>query len=346
MRQNHAEFANFLCHFGRDKVLLDYAESVVLPAFTDDSMIRSRGSENPKHYYFYDVGLEIVQDHGRDPILGISGRFVKDVSLVRTQVFDKTQGLIEDYQTMDSSPSSFFLLVLNNHQLAFYPETSYAPTISEFQSTVRRFFFDKYEEFIDAQHKTLNDSRDKSKKGSKVTKKKLREDHPPPNVDIVPLANSQSIRDFVLQFDVLKRLEFRLLRPNPTFDAEEAFGQVRGVLSDLGADNAKLTTSNVEDGLNKEAAVTVINQAALGGNQEVSLQGVTYNGTDIRGSNEDFKATVPVSNVDGTRRGLVEVLYTSLLTVVAASAQPAHGDAHKGILRRLASIVRDSLGDQ
>ena len=33
----HLEFANFLCHFGRDKVMIDYLTEIVVPAFTDDT---------------------------------------------------------------------------------------------------------------------------------------------------------------------------------------------------------------------------------------------------------------------------------------------------------------------
>jgi len=58
--QNRAEFANFLCHFSKDFVFLDYLEAIVLPAFTDDTMIRSRGSENRRDYHFYDVNLDVL----------------------------------------------------------------------------------------------------------------------------------------------------------------------------------------------------------------------------------------------------------------------------------------------
>ena len=51
MRQHNAAFANFICRFGSEKVLLDYAEQIVLPAFTDDTMIRSFGKG--RTYYFF-----------------------------------------------------------------------------------------------------------------------------------------------------------------------------------------------------------------------------------------------------------------------------------------------------
>ncbi len=345
MAQNRAEFANFLCHFSKDFVFLDYLEAIVLPAFTDDTMIRSRGSENRRDYHFYDVNLDVLDDSGDEPILAISGHFVKDVNLIRTQIYDKDKGLVEDHDSIESSPSSFFLLIINNHKLVFYPETPYAPSIGEFQSTVKRFVFDKYNGFINNRYAALNENTDQTAKGGKITKKRLREENPQPNIQIVSLTNPQSIHDFVLQFEKLVSIDFRILRPNPTFDAEEAFGQLRGVLTDLGADNAKLNTSNNSDGLNKKAAIEVIDQAALGGNQEVSLKGNTFDGASISGNNNDFKATVPINNADGTRRSLVELLYAAMIATVSGSMNSdGHQQKHKNVLSRLAERIKSSMG--
>jgi hypothetical protein len=47
MRQNQTVFANFLCKFG-EKDMDDYLEEVVLPAFTDDALVRTYGdTEGP-----------------------------------------------------------------------------------------------------------------------------------------------------------------------------------------------------------------------------------------------------------------------------------------------------------
>jgi hypothetical protein len=61
MSIDRVEFANFVCHFGRDKVMLDYLTEIVLPAFTDDTLIRQRGQENVTEYRFYDVHLEKLE---------------------------------------------------------------------------------------------------------------------------------------------------------------------------------------------------------------------------------------------------------------------------------------------
>ena len=112
MSRNQIEFANVLCHFGADKVLLDYLNEIVLPAFTDDTLIRERGKETPTRYHFYEVEVEVVDKKlHRRPQSGFLVEFVKDVRLTRTQIFDASKGLVEDAQSMASSPSSYFLFL-------------------------------------------------------------------------------------------------------------------------------------------------------------------------------------------------------------------------------------------
>ena len=45
---------------------------------------------------------------------------------------------------MAPSPSSYFLFLLNSHQLIYLPKTPYAPSVGEFASTVRSFIKRKH----------------------------------------------------------------------------------------------------------------------------------------------------------------------------------------------------------
>ena len=95
MSINRVEFANFICHFGPDKVMLDYLTEIVLPSFTDDTLIRQRGQDNVTEYLFYDVHIEKLGKVDRNDILGVFGQFIKNVNLTRTQIFDPSQGLVQ-----------------------------------------------------------------------------------------------------------------------------------------------------------------------------------------------------------------------------------------------------------
>ena len=71
MKQQSAYFANFICKFGDDKVLLDYVEEIVAPAFTDDTLVREFGST---HLFFYESKIVKLEDGGI-PVVGIAGTF-------------------------------------------------------------------------------------------------------------------------------------------------------------------------------------------------------------------------------------------------------------------------------
>jgi hypothetical protein len=289
--------------FGDREVLLDRLVQIVLPAFTDDSLIRRRGSESVAEYFFYNVEIMTLESIDGNKVVGIYGDFIKNVDLVRTQIFDQEQGLLHDPQRMPSSPSSTFLLILNNHQLVFLPRTPHAPGMKEFETTVRDFAGKKYKAYIDQAHDALRQT------GTPVTKKELRANLPSPTINVVPQSNLESVSDFIRRFDKLKSIDFRLLQPNPTIDAAEIFNECRGVLENLGARSGKLTAVNNADGLDKEAAVKVVSDAARGGNQDILLKGDDEAGAFLSGSNEDFKVSVPLDALPKSSRGIANKLY-------------------------------------
>lgn len=334
MTINRVEFVNFLCHFGREKVMLDYLMEIALPAFLDDTLIRHRGQENVSAYFFYDVHIETLETTPSGSVLGVYGQFVKNVNLTRTQIFDPSRGLVQDARSMASSPSSTFLLILNSHQLAFLPRTRHAPTLGEFEATTRNFISRKYKKYID----DLYESRKRSP--DTTTKTALRAETPPPEIHVVPLANLDSVADFVARFEKLRSIDFRLLRPNPAIDADDTFRDVRGILESLGANNGKIVATNSTEGLNKTAAVTVIDQAARGGNQDIVLKGEDQEGAILTGSNDDFKISVPLGSIPQTRPDLVKKLFHTLKDFLPVSTSVA---ASEGVQRqaKLDSLARD-----
>jgi hypothetical protein len=145
-RRMHAvSFANFVCTFGDRKFLLDYADEIVLPAFLDESLVRTYGESTA--YFFYQAGLIRLKGESGS-VLGIAGHFIKDTVLRRTQVFRPDGGLVHDEAEMPSAPSAFFLLLLANHKLIYVPETPYAPDLTAFTATVSNFLRVKHKAFI------------------------------------------------------------------------------------------------------------------------------------------------------------------------------------------------------
>lgn len=296
MRQHNAAFANFICRFGDDKVLLDYAEKIVIPAFMKDTYVRSYGKRT--HYHFYQVNLMNMARDGEAPILVLAGQFIKETELTRHQVFDEKRGLVKDEQSMRSAPSAFFVLILNNHRLIYFPETPHAPDLNAFRVTAESFLRKRHEEFIEELYK-----------GSRAdeqppTKKSLFQAHPRPMLEVVHLTGQVGIAQFLRRFEKLKRITFRVVKPNDDINAGEILDQVRDLSDALKSTNTKVTASSA-DGLDIGAAIEAVTEATASGNQDVNVSGVDTDGNALSGNNEKFQLSAEIDNIPPTKKGLI-----------------------------------------
>lgn len=299
LRQHIAAFANFVCRFGDDKVLLDYAEDIVIPAFVDNSLVRTYGRT---HFFFYEAKLVILDEDRAKPVLGITGRFIKNTQLTREQIFDPRRGLVHDEASMPSAPSAHFVLVLNSHRLIYFPETAHAPDLNTFQSTALAFLRQKHKSFIDRMY---DEARERDEK---VTKKELVAANPHPTLEVIPISGDDEIEAFVKRYGVLRRIEFRLVTPNDEIDGEELFKDIREYFGPLNPDATKIETRN-SDGLNVDAAVPRIKAATATANQQVKLSGLDHDGNKLSGDNHSFQVGAPVETIPATGAGLTKVLY-------------------------------------
>ena len=329
MRQHEASFANFICRFGSEKVLLDYAMEIVLPAFTDDTLVRGYGST---HYFFYNSDIVILNKDADEPTVAVTGRFIKNTQLSREQIFDDTRGLLQDEAVMSSAPSAFFVLILNNHRLIYFPETAHAPTIENFKSTCERFLKQKHGKYIDTIYNKL------AQKGKKETKKKLREINPSPSLEVIPISGDEEIEDFVRRYQKLKKIEFKIIRPNDEIDGGEIFNEIRDFLGPIEPTDTKLVTSRA-DGLDIEQAIPRIKIATETDNQEVKLSGTDLSGNQLRGDNNEFKISAPIDPLPPTTTGLVEKLIATFSTLKSDGTIKT-GKRDASVKDKILSIIR------
>lgn len=331
MRQHNATFANFICRFGGEKVLLDYAKRIVIPAFTKDTYVRSYGKKT--HYHFYETELMNLAGDDDDPIMVLAGRFVKQTELTRTQIFDDEKGLVQDEASLLSAPSAFFVLILNNHRLIYFPETPHAPDLNAFRVTAQQFLRQRHKEFIDKRYeKTRGDD-------DAPTKKSLYDAHPRPSVEVVPLTGKADIATFMRRFEKLKKINFRVVRPNDDIDAAEILGQVRELSDALGSTSTKVTASS-GDGLDIDAAIEAVTEATGSGNQDVSVSGVDTNGNALSGNNEQFRLSAEIESVPLKKASLVRRLvdkFTQLRSDGAINAPKA--DSNPAKVKKLKTLL-------
>lgn len=329
-------FANFICKFGDKKVLLDLAEDVVIPAFTDATLERTYGDAS---YFFLDTKVVPITYNG-EQLLAIGGRFVKNTAVSRDQIFDEQKGLVRDRRSLRSAPSAVFALILNNHKLIYHPEVAGAPNLSEFRTTCASFIKTKHIAHI-------NDLYNKNKNirlpdGKKITKRYLFGEFPIPSLEIVALPSGTSLREFLDKYKKLTKISIRILDTNHELDFNGFFDDVRETKSIFAADRAELTYT-ASDGIDKNQAVGPLEALTQGGNSDVTLTGSDVNGDKLKGNAEEFKVTIPVDDIPGeipaATRKLVGVFNKMVAQGVVTVAKIAHAEAvahHVGKLFRKA----------
>jgi len=282
-------FANVICKFGDKYVLIDLANEIFIPALADATLRREFGDTR---YFFLDVQVVTSNDSSwfDAPLSYMYGRLVKDTFLTSEQSYSPTAGLVQSVQSIPSSPSSFFTLILNNHKLIYYPETSDAPTVAVLQSTLQKFLKIKHREYINSlflHYKEL---------GEPKSKKELLLDVPPPNLEILHLASQASIEEFVQAFGKITHVEFRIVATNDEFQMEKTYEDLRSLKKSIGAKSTKLVHDNPA-GLDQKNTIEQIHAATASGNQQAVLSGVSPEGATLRGNNDDFKVSVPADGL-------------------------------------------------
>jgi hypothetical protein len=299
MRQHHALFANFILRFG-ERELIDYAKTILIPALTNSGQVRKHGQRTA--YSIFKGRVVRLDENEAVPVMAIIGQFVKQTELVRYQIFKRTEGPVADEATLSSAPSAFFALLLNNHRLIYFPETPDAPDLTSFKATVKKFILNRYHDYIDECHGAAQDA------GEPITKVQLRKDHKAPTLEIIPLTGKDTIAAFINQFQVLKTIDFRIVKPNSEIDGHPIFRQLREASDRLGSTDTRLRTTN-PDGLDKNESRKTIIDATDQGNQEVSLSGIDQQGNKLTGNNESFKISAPLGKVPVAKLTLAKRLY-------------------------------------
>lgn len=306
MKQHAALFANFICKFG-DMNMADFLREVVLPAFTDDALVReARGAT----YHLLDVQLfESLTDGTDEP--AIAGQFVKDTVLVRDQVYDQASGqLIPDEKELETSPSAFFVLLLKDHRLLYFAETRFAPSLSSFQSTMQRFLTRKHRDFIDLLHENEKAS------NRRVSKKELKEAVPVPVLKVVQITNSERLAEFVMRFEKLQRVDLIIHRKNDEPTASSLIKNAEAFNELLKGQQTRVTTTD-RNGLDKDGTISALQDATDGANETIKFSGVDEHGDRLTGENDDFSVTTVIDHLAGGVKEKAVGLFNRFMALVA-----------------------------
>jgi hypothetical protein len=273
------QFANLSIRFG-EKELLDY-KKLVTGAFLKDTYVRKYGRSS---YHFLDTQMGLIDKN--DPMsAAIWGRLVKETILEREQ-FVADGSLVQDRQSIESAPTSFFTFFLADHRLAFFPETKFAPTLGNLETTVRSFVQNEFKAWSKKIYK------DAKKEDNSYTWKTFYTDHVSPSIALVPLTAKESIEAFVGRFSKIENLTVYVVKRNQDMNGGALFEALVKKSEDMDATSARFVVSGAKgEGLNIDSTADFVSQTTQGGYERVALRGTDQNGDVLKGTNEDFKLT-------------------------------------------------------
>lgn len=363
-------YANFVCHFGEAE-LLDYLEEIVVPAFTGGG-VRTFKDGTYRLNSVEVLNLGTGKAHSE---LALCGRFIKDMVVKSEQRYDaKTDTVIPDNKKMETAPSALFALLLASHKLIYLSETSHAPGMESFRSTIASLLNKARIAYIDdvqirsalgaltdeeaARFPAAAEAAASESDGGaleiatvdggapkKLTKKWLRELLPPVHLEILALSNDEQLRAFVARFKTLQSATLRLIKPNSELDNDDFLAQVRGKAEEAGSQTSSLVYKN-PDGLNKTQIVAQFETAAAEGNTEIKLDGKDKVGQTLRGSNAEFKVVSYLTSLPGgilqTARAMYAVFKQQRASGLIKAPDHELGDRANLRLTGLASRVSNA----
>jgi hypothetical protein len=310
------EFGNYTLKFGSKDVLLDHFDNIVFPSFLEMKYIRKLKDKGD--YFFLDTKLIILNDDIKDPIVGISGRIVKNTMLHRDQVFSNGD-LVDDEKSLETAPSSSFLLILNNHRLLFCREMTGAPTLQNFQSTSDCFLKWSYLDYINKVHDDSKEAMKKDSDNKITTKKSLQTLIPKPFLRITPLADKQDLDEFIGRFNQIDTLSIKLLPTNrEEIDNDDFWSELGRKRDEMNSNSTRVDFSNPKEGLDSESVLSQARSATSLGNSEVKLKGTDEQGDTIRGNNEDFSLTVDLEDLPKDAIAAAKLKYIQFKNLVSS----------------------------
>lgn len=315
-RTRLAEFANVVVRFGNEKVLIDYVQEIVIPAFLDNDFVREHRKTN---YFFLDQEIIEVEHAGKRQGV-LVGRFVKDTLLVSAQEWDQSKkAIIQKAAQIPTAPSAVFALILNTHRMVFLHETSYAPTLKNFEVTLESALRKQHDRYLDSLiDEKFPDTPKRNRERSRYAKQ-LRASIPRPDVEVRPLSSIGDVKNYIAKFSALYSISIELGKTNHDIDSSEFLKTFRGQ-SELISGTGKMQFADKQNGLDKQQSIKLAVAATEQGINTVTVEGIDSNGEKIKGTNEDLKARaqIPVSEEREDTKAIGRKLVDKLATMESA----------------------------
>lgn len=312
MNKKRMEVANLTCRsILGDKELLDVFVDYFLPAMQNQEVPGSRNSET-LFYKFIDLNVTKIENE-----LVLYGRFIKCLNIEREQILDGDK-LIPSFESMDSAPSSFFVLILRNHKLLWIKETSRAPLLKDFRAALSKMLkkerFNLINNYVESQ--TLNLFLDKN--NMQNIERKAYAEYPELELSVTPLGNDVQIRERLSRFKNIYNITITALKRNNELGSD--FSMLAQKMSET---QEKMAAKNVttqihgdtKNPLKKEAATELI-QSVSDGNYEYKIEGIDEKSNKITETSESLSLSMIINYIkDDIPKNLKNIIQKYIETV-------------------------------
>ena len=312
MNKKRMEVANLTCRsILGDKELLDVFVDYFLPAMQKQEVPGSRNSET-LFYKFIDLNVTKIENE-----LVLYGRFIKCLNIEREQILDGDK-LIPSFESMDSAPSSFFVLILCNHKLLWIKETSRAPLLKDFRAALSKMLkkerFNLINNYVESQ--TLNLFLDKN--NMQNIERKAYAEYPELELSVTPLGNDVQIRERLSRFKNIYNITIKALKRNNELGSD--FSMLAQKMSET---QEKMAAKNVttqihgdtKNPLKKEAATELI-QSVSDGNYEYKIEGIDEKSNKITETSESLSLSMIINYIkDDIPKNLKNIIQKYIETV-------------------------------
>ncbi|MFL0245584.1 hypothetical protein [Candidatus Clostridium stratigraminis] len=250
MKDTMCTIANFNCTFnvdGESKPMLEYFQSIILPAMSNPKIMREtkKGEQITAKYFLYDVEL-IEISKGEYALIG---KHVKRAFLRIDQDITPEEGIVPIGETRTSAPYSIFILLLRNHRVIYFKNSDQgAPDIRSFSKTVReivrQFLRGKRNDLINElkNSKFIYDEVE-YKKIRDFTEKVLNKKYPDSEINIVPIESNELIEEKFKEIYKIKKFNLYVYKLNSENHYDDYLDSVSNFATTIGTEKIVQTAN-------------------------------------------------------------------------------------------------------
>jgi hypothetical protein len=383
MFERKLELGNFTLVFGEKFVLLDLFDEIVLPAFSEGEFTRKIGKHTEyvfidvKLVHLEDEGEPVVGLAGRlvkntkvsrHQTYSQTGGIEADVAELDSAPSTSFLLILNNHRIIVSKevPGAPDLEGFSN-SCRYFIQKSYKRYITEIYRS-RRDVEDKKIEGLKSklsliQHEIIacnengdldsienlnadsNGVKAEIKNIDKTSWKDIFDEFPEPELRITPISDDDSLDDFVGRMKSVELFSVKLLPTNSEeINGDSFYKSFDKSKTAINSRTAKLEYRNPKAGLDKGAVTQQAIQAGEYGNTAIKIYGTNQDGSEARGTNDNFKLIVPFASVAKSILTLAGKKYESYKQLIGSGQLKVPVNS-EGIVNKIIEIAKRHIDE-